>query len=77
MYRKDFDAVVTFLTHYINKRAPTPSVKVASVSQNRPGKWQKTGTSHDTFKEKIELRKYCKKVYISLLMAQHQLLYEL
>ena len=27
-YEKDFDAVVTFITQYINKRAPTPSVKV-------------------------------------------------
>ena len=30
-YKKNFDAVVTFLIQYINKRAPTPSVKVASV----------------------------------------------
>ena len=28
-YEKDFDAVVTFLTQYINKRWPTPSVEVA------------------------------------------------
>ena len=33
-YDKDFDAVVAFLTQYIDKRAPTPSMKVASVSQN-------------------------------------------
>ena len=31
-YKKDFDAVVTFHTQYIDKRAPTPSVKVASVT---------------------------------------------
>ena len=30
-YEKDFDAVVTFLTQYIDKRSPAPSVKVASV----------------------------------------------
>ena len=30
-YKKDFDAVVAFLTQYINKKAPTPSVKVATV----------------------------------------------
>ena len=29
MYEKDFDAVVAFLTQYINKKAPTPNVKVA------------------------------------------------
>ena len=26
MYEKDFNAVGAFLTQYINKRAPTPSV---------------------------------------------------
>ena len=36
--KKDFDAVITFLTQYINKQAPTPSVKVASVGQTRPAK---------------------------------------
>ena len=35
---KNFDAVVAFLTQYIDKRAPTASVKVASVGQNRPAK---------------------------------------
>ena len=30
-YEKNFDAVVNLLTEYINKRAPTPNVKVASV----------------------------------------------
>ena len=34
-YEKDFDAVVTFFTQYIDKKAPTPSVKVASVTQTR------------------------------------------
>ena len=29
-YKKDFDAVVAFHTQYIDKRAPKPSVKVAS-----------------------------------------------
>ena len=32
-YKKDFDAVIVFLTKYINKRAPTLSAKVASVGQ--------------------------------------------
>ena len=31
-YKKDFNAVVAFLTQYINKRSPTPSVKVASIT---------------------------------------------
>ena len=53
-YKKNFNAVVTFLTQYINKRAPTPSVKVASAMQTRPSKWQKINTSCGTFKEKIQ-----------------------
>ena len=57
-YKKDFDAVVTFLTQYIDKRAPTPSVKVASVRQSRPAKQQKTSTTKGTFKGKIELKRY-------------------
>ena len=35
-YEKDYHAVVAFLTQYIDKRAPTPSVKVASVMQTSP-----------------------------------------
>ena len=50
---RDFDAVVTFLSHYINTRAPTPSVKVASVSQGRTAKWQKNSTIHGTFKKRL------------------------
>ena len=57
-YKKDFDAVVAFLTKYIDNRAPTPSVKVASVTQTRPAKQQKTSASHETFRGKIELKKY-------------------
>ena len=38
-YEKDFDGIVTFLSHYINKRAPTLSVKGSSDGQNRPAKW--------------------------------------
>ena len=30
-YKKDFGTVVTFLIQYIDKRAPTPSVKIASI----------------------------------------------
>ena len=60
-YEKDFDAVVTFLTHYINKRGPPPSVKVASIVQTRPAKQQKTRAIHDTFQGKNELKKYLEK----------------
>ena len=76
-YEKDFDAVVAFLTHYIDKRVPTPSMKVASVGQNKLAKWQQTTTTHGTFKGKIELKKYFREEYDAMLMAQHQQLYEL
>ena len=57
-YKKDFDAVVTILTQYIDKKPPTPSTKVPSVTQTRPAKRQKTSTSHSTFRGKVELKKY-------------------
>ena len=57
-YKKDFDAVVIFLTQHIDKGGPTRSVKIASVTQTRPAKRQKNRASHDTFKGKIELKKY-------------------
>ena len=76
-YEMDFDAVVMYLTQYIDKRAPTPSVRVASVAQTKPAKWQKTNASHDTFKRKNELKKYSRDEYDSMLMAQHQQLLKL
>ena len=76
-YEKDFDAVVAFLTQYIDEKAPTPSIKVAPVTQTRPAKRQKTSTSCGTFSRKIELKKYSKEMYDSMLVAQHQQLYEL
>ena len=75
-YEKDSYAVVTFLTQYINKREPTPSVKVALVTQTRPAKWQKTSASCGTFKEKIELKKYSREEYDSMSVAQCQQLHE-
>ena len=30
-YEKDFDAVVAFLMHYVNKQGPTPSIMAALV----------------------------------------------
>ena len=56
-YEKDFNAFVALPTKYIDKRALTPSVKVASIGQNRPAKWQKTIATHGTFKGKVELKK--------------------
>ena len=41
-YKKDFDAVVTFLTQYKDKKEPIQSVKVASMVQTRTAKQQKT-----------------------------------
>ena len=57
-YEKDFDAVFTVLTKYINKREPILSGMVASVTQIRPAKWQKTSDSHGMFKGKVELKNY-------------------
>ena len=37
-YEKDFDAVITFLSQYIDRKTPTLSVKVASITQTRPAK---------------------------------------
>ena len=76
-YDKDFNAVVALLTPYIDKRAPTPSVKVAFVSQIRPGKRQKTSASYGSFKGKIELKKYSREKYDSMTTAQQQQLNDL
>ena len=76
-YEKDFDAVVTFLTQHINKKALTLSVKVASVGKTRPAKWQKTSANCSTFEGKIELMKYSREEYDSISMAPCQQLYEL
>ena len=73
----DFDVDVTFLTQYIDKRAPVPSVKVASVVQIRSSKRQKTNTTYGTFKGKIKLKTYSREEYNSMSTAQPQQLYEL
>ena len=72
MHEKDFNAVVTFLTQYINKRAPTMSVKVASVGQTMPTKRQKTNVSSGTFKRKIYLKKNFRQEYNSMSTAHYQ-----
>ena len=76
-YEKNFNVVVAFLAQYIDKRAPTVSVMVASVVQTRPAKWQKTNASNGTFKGNIELKKYYREEYDSMSMAQHQQLFKL
>ena len=53
-YEKNFEAVA----QYIDKRAPTLNVKVESVTQTRPVKWQKISTSRGPFKGKMKLKKY-------------------
>ena len=65
-YKKGFYKVVSFLTQYIDKKTLTPSMKVASVAQTRPAKWQKTHTICGTVKEKIELKKYSREKYNSM-----------
>ena len=58
-------------------RTLAPSVKVASVGQNRPTKQQRTSTFHDTYKGKIESKNYSREECNSMSMAQCQQLYEL
>ena len=57
----------------INKKGPTPSIKVASVAQTRPAKRQKTSTRHSTFKDKIKLKKYSREEYDSMVTASGKL----
>ena len=76
-YENDFYAVVTFHTQYTEKRSPTPSLKVASVAQNRSTKRQKTSVSHGTFKSKLVLKKYSREEYNSVTTTQQQQLYKL
>ena len=76
-YKKDSDVVVAFLTQYIDKRGPKPSVRVVSVGQTRPAQWQQTSNNHGTFKGKIELKKYSREEYDSKSMPQCQQLYKL
>ena len=52
-------------------------MKVASVTQTRPAKLHKTSTSCGTFEGKIELKKYSREEYDSMLTVQCQQLYEL
>ena len=71
-YKKDFDTLVAFLSQYIDKRALTVKLKVASVGQSRPAKQQKASTTHGTFKGNIEWKKCSREECDSMSMAQHQ-----
>ena len=72
MYEKDFNAVVSFFIQYINKRAPTLSVRAASVPKTKPAKWQKTNSSHGTLNGYIGLKKHSRKVYDSMSKPEWQ-----
>ena len=65
-YEKDFYAVVA-----------NGDQQWASITQNRPAKWQKTSEVHSTFKERIELKKYLMEEYNAMLMEQKQLWFKL
>ena len=65
-YENDFYPLVIFLNQYIDNRAPTSSVKIASVGQTRPVKWKKTSAP---FKRMIQLKKYSREEYVTMLMA--------
>ena len=52
-------------------------MKVESVTQNRPAKWQKNNASNGAFKGKIKLKKYYREEYDTILTTQHQQLYQL
>ena len=69
-YEKDVDSVVALLTQHIDKQESIPSIKVVPIAQTRLAYWQKTSTSHGTFKGKIKLKKYSREGYDSMLMAQ-------
>ena len=63
-------AVVTFLTQYMDKRAPTLSVNIASVGQTRPAKRQKNRATYGL--SKIEFKKYSREEYSLMSTAQCQ-----
>ena len=62
-YESDFDAVVAFFSHYIDKDRLTPSVKDVSIGQTRSIKRQETRPTQGTLKVKIKLKKYFMKEY--------------
>ena len=71
-YEKNFNAVVTFLTQYIEEREPSPSLKVALIAQTRPAEQHKTSIVHCTFRKKVESKKCSKEEYDSMSTAQQQ-----
>ena len=55
-YQKDFDAVVIFHTQYIDKKAPTLSVKATSVTQTKPAKCRRSAQVAALLKERLSWR---------------------
>ena len=47
--------VAAFNVQYVEKQGPIVSVKVASITQSRPAKKQKTSKTCNTFNERVEL----------------------
>ena len=45
-------------------------MKISSIAQTIPAKRQETSATHGIFKGKIELKKYSREEYDSMLMAQ-------
>ena len=76
-YEKDFETVVTIFTEYINKRAQTQSMKVASASEIRPAKQQKTRQIMAPSKGNFELKKHSREKFDSMSMVECKQLYEL
>ena len=75
-YEKDFNAVAPSLTLYIDKRAQTISVNVASVVQPDMLRGRRPAL-HMAPSKMIELKKYSQEEYDSMSTAQHQQCYEL
>ena len=76
-YDTDFGTILALLSQYIDKKTPTLSVKVLSVTETSPVKRLKTSAHRCTFREKIELKKYYREEYDSISALQRQQLYEL
>ena len=68
-YGKDFNAVIAYLSQYIDKLGPALSVKIATIVQTRPAKRQEISLAHGTFKGQIEFKKYSREEYYSMSMA--------
>ena len=75
--KKDFDAVVAYLSRYIKKHGPLTSVKEAYIAQCKLVKRQESSKTFSTFKGRFELKKYSMEEFQLMLAAQKQEVYEL